>query len=261
MAAGVHCGIKKSGKKDLGLIVCPTGATAAAVFTTNKIVSAAVTVCKQHVKSTNVSVIVVNSGNANAGTGEAGIGDAQACCRAVAELTGVDATEVLPFSTGVIGQDLPIAPFERALPALLAALSEDGWARAARAIMTTDTFPKGSVRQVEIDGKTVSIAGIAKGSGMIAPDMATMLVYIFTDARIAQPEVDDDVFKGIGFGDGERSVVEHVDRDAAGDVAAEDHGIEVLRSVGQLTLHLVRTGLMAVAEHRVKPEVFDLPSH
>ncbi|MHC4192891.1 MAG: bifunctional ornithine acetyltransferase/N-acetylglutamate synthase, partial [Planctomycetota bacterium] len=189
LAAGVRCGIKKSGNLDLGLIVCPTGAKAAAVFTTNRIVSAAVTVSKEHVKSAGVSAVVVNSGNANACTGRVGIKNAIKMCAATAKQIEVDPHHVLVASTGIIGEQLPISKITKGIPRAVAKLSASGKAGLdfARAIMTTDTKPKQAVRKLEISGRKVTIAGVVKGAGMIGPNMATTLLFITTDVAITKP--------------------------------------------------------------------------
>ncbi len=190
LAAGVRCGIKKSGRPDLALLVCPTGATAAAVFTTNKIVSAAVTVCAEHIKSTYVRAIVVNSGNANACTGQKGISNAiTMCVKAAEKLDIADPHSVLVASTGIIGEQLPIAKITRGISKAAAALSSSPKAGMdfAKAIMTTDTKPKQAVRRIVISGKKITIAGAIKGAGMIAPNMATTLGFITADVAITKP--------------------------------------------------------------------------
>lgn len=189
LASAVSCGLKSSGKLDLGLIVCPAGAKAAAVFTTNKIVSAAVTVCKQHVKSRKVYAVVVNSGNANACTGQSGFKNAVKMCRQTAEQIEAAPASVLLASTGVIGRQLPIARITCGIKKAAAKLSNSPGAGLdfAKAIMTTDTKVKQACCEIEILGRKVVIAGAAKGSGMIAPNMATTLCFITTDAAITKP--------------------------------------------------------------------------
>jgi glutamate N-acetyltransferase/amino-acid N-acetyltransferase len=189
LAAGVHCGVKKSGNNDLGLLVCPAGAKVAAVFTTNKIVSAAVTVSKQHVKSTNISAVVVNSGNANACTGEKGIKNAITMCSKTAQELNTANRHVLVASTGIIGEHLPMHKIYAGIEKAAARLSDSAKAGLdfAKAIMTTDTRPKQAVRVLDISGCEVTIAGTAKGAGMIAPNMATTLCFITTDAAISKP--------------------------------------------------------------------------
>jgi glutamate N-acetyltransferase/amino-acid N-acetyltransferase len=189
LVTGVRCGIKKSGKADLGLIVCPTGAKAAALFTTNKIVSAAVQVCKEHMKSPSISAVVVNSGNANCCTGQVGIKNAIKMCAETAKQTEVDPHSVLVASTGIIGEQLPIKKVTAGIPKAVKRLSDSASAGLAftKAIMTTDTKPKQAVRRLEISGRKVTIAGAIKGAGMIAPNMATTLCFITTDVAIRKP--------------------------------------------------------------------------
>ncbi len=189
LAAGVACGIKKSGKADLGLLVCPTGAKAAAVFTTNKIVSAAVEISRKHIKSRSISAVVVNSGNANACTGQTGIKNAIRMCNETAKQIEIDPHNVLVASTGIIGEQLPINRITEGISKAAVKLSASASAGLdfAKAIMTTDTKPKQAVRQLEISGTKVAIAGVVKGAGMIAPNMATTLCFITTDAAINKP--------------------------------------------------------------------------
>lgn len=188
--AGVRIGvasaaIKQSVRPDLTLFQYPEDSSVAAVFTRNRFCAAPVTVAKSHLETTATRYWVINSGNANAGTGKQGLRDALDVCGALAYLDGaIAATGVLPFSTGVIGQSLPVKKIEAALPQALNTLSENGWAAAAQAIMTTDTVPKGCSRKVSLAGGEITITGIAKGAGMIRPDMATMLGFIATDARV-----------------------------------------------------------------------------
>jgi glutamate N-acetyltransferase/amino-acid N-acetyltransferase len=181
-------GIKRTDRDDVLLIELSPGSSCAAVFTRNAFCAAPVTLCRNHLPNAP-RWLLINSGNANAGTGERGLADAQRTCRAVAELVGGSAEQVLPFSTGVIGEYLPVEKIEAALPNAIAALSEDGWARAARTIMTTDTVPKLAHRRITLHGHAVTVIGIAKGAGMIHPNMATMLSYIGTDAQVDQAEL------------------------------------------------------------------------
>ena len=178
----VAAGIGRRQRDDLTLIEVAPGSTCAATFTRNQFCAAPVTVARKHLGSASPRFLLINSGNANAGTGEAGLRDARACCAMVAQAARCDVSQVLPFSTGVIGEPLPVARFERALPGLMQALHADNWPAAARAIMTTDTVPKGISVEVEHDGRRCTVTGIVKGSGMIRPDMATMLSFIATDA-------------------------------------------------------------------------------
>ncbi len=191
--AGVSLGfaqanIKRENRKDLLVIGLCGGARVAGVFTKNRFCAAPVIVAREHLATGNsIRALVVNTGNANAGTGDQGLADAQSTCAALAGLLGCQATQILPFSTGVIMEPLPVAKIAAGLPAAVANMSEDNWLNAAEAIMTTDIVAKAISRQVIIDGVTVTITGIAKGSGMIHPNMATMLGYIATDAGLSQP--------------------------------------------------------------------------
>ncbi|MEK6685056.1 MAG: bifunctional glutamate N-acetyltransferase/amino-acid acetyltransferase ArgJ [Pseudomonadota bacterium] len=182
-----EAGIKKANRKDLLVMLLDAGTQVAGVFTRNRFCAAPVIVAQQHLTQPSIRALVVNTGNANAGTGEAGIQHAQATCAALAELLGCAAQQVLPFSTGVIMEPLPVDRIVAGLPAAVANSKVDNWFAAAQAIMTTDIVPKAASRQVQIDGKTVTVTGIAKGSGMIHPNMATMLGYVATDAAISQP--------------------------------------------------------------------------
>lgn len=183
--AGVACGIKQSGRKDLALIASEGPAAAAAVFTKNRIKSPSVTAGARHVRSGRLQAVVVNSGNANACTGPGGLRDAEAMCAESARHLGIDARRVLPSSTGIIGVRLPMDKIDRGIAAAAAALSPDALQDAAQAIMTTDNGPKIAAATCRVGGRTVHIAGIAKGAGMIAPNMATMLCYVLTDAAVA----------------------------------------------------------------------------
>ena len=183
-AAGVHAGIKATEIKDVALIVTDTPATAAGVFTKNSVTAAPVIVCREHLKAGQAQAVIINSGNANACTGEVGMVNARRMAAATAKQLGIDANLVCVSSTGVIGQQLPMDKVQNGIQAAAGALSTEGGPDAAEAIMTTDTHPKSVAVEIEIDGAPVRIGGIAKGSGMIAPDMATMLSYLTTDAKI-----------------------------------------------------------------------------
>ena len=187
--AVASAGIKVAGRMDVVLLELAPGSEVAAVFTTNAFCAAPVIVAKRHLALARPRLLLVNTGNANAGTGEPGIADAAACCAAVAAQAGVDVAQVLPFSTGVIGQSLPVQKILGVLPDAMAGLVEDGWAAAARAILTTDTRPKGATRQLAVAGGKVTVTGIAKGAGMIKPNMATMLAYVATDARVKRADL------------------------------------------------------------------------
>ncbi|HEY6863055.1 MAG TPA: bifunctional glutamate N-acetyltransferase/amino-acid acetyltransferase ArgJ [Burkholderiales bacterium] len=181
-----QAGIRKANRTDLLLVALDPGASAAGVFTRNRFCAAPVLVAKEHLDAgTSVRALVVNTGVANAGTGETGIARARETCREAARLLGCDASQVLPFSTGVIMEPLPADRIAAALPRCVAGLSESRWSEAAAAIMTTDTVPKAASRRVRAGDASIGFTGIAKGAGMIHPDMATMLAFIAFDARVA----------------------------------------------------------------------------
>ncbi len=188
--AGVRLGVakahvRKPDRKDLLLIELEPGSRVAGVFTRNRFAAAPVLVCREHLAlEARIRGIVVNTGVANAGTGEPGLAAARATCAAAAKLLGAEPAQVLPLSTGVIMEPLPVERIEAGLPACVADLASTNWLSAAEAIMTTDTVPKAVSRQVVIDGRTITVTGIAKGAGMIQPNMATMLGIIATDAAI-----------------------------------------------------------------------------
>lgn len=182
-----EAGIRKANRKDLTVVLLDEDASVGGVFTQNRFCAAPVQVCREHLAAGKVRALVINTGNANAGTGEEGLRRARRMCEALGTQIKVDARQVLPFSTGVIMEPLPIDRIEAGLPAAVADASESHWLRAAEGIMTTDTLPKAFSRQVSIGGETVTITGVSKGAGMIRPNMATMLGFLATDARIAQP--------------------------------------------------------------------------
>ena len=179
-------GVRKPGRQDVVLLELAAGSTAAAVFTQNAFCAAPVTLARRHLAAAAPRYLLINSGNANAGTGAAGLAAAAACCNAVAAVSGCAPEAVLPFSTGVIGEPLPVARITGVLPALHAALAADAWNAAAAAIMTTDTVAKGTSERVETAAGPLTVTGIAKGSGMIHPNMATMLAFVATDAAVPQ---------------------------------------------------------------------------
>ena len=189
--AATHCGIKPDpARKDLSLIEVAAGANLAAVFTQSHFCAAPVILCRRHLRARPAArYLLINSGNANAATGDAGLEAAAESCAAVAAAAGVEAEAVLPFSTGVIAEPLPLEPIRGAIPRLVDMLAADSWLAAAEGIMTTDTLPKAISARVDIGGRTVTMTGIAKGSGMIKPDMATMLAFVATDAAIAADEL------------------------------------------------------------------------
>ena len=201
-------GVRKVGRQDLTVVLLDEGSAVAGVFTQNRFCAAPVQVCREHLASSSgVRAIVVNTGNANAGTGEDGLARARATCTALADLLKVKPDNILPFSTGVIMESLPSERIIAALPAAIAAAKPDNWALAAEGIMTTDTVPKASSVQITLGGRTVSITGIAKGAGMIRPNMATMLGFLATDAAIA-PELMRDLAHELAEGSFNRVTVD-----------------------------------------------------
>ena len=179
-------GIKKPGRKDLVVMELAQGSSLAGVFTQNAFCAAPVVLSKKHLQLGGARYLLINTGNANAGTGAEGMADAISCCEQLAQLTATETSAILPFSTGVIGEKLPVAKISAGLPAALEALTPAGWSAAAQGIMTTDTRPKGASRCIDIDGQQVRISGISKGAGMIRPNMATMLGFVATDAQVPQ---------------------------------------------------------------------------
>jgi glutamate N-acetyltransferase / amino-acid N-acetyltransferase len=178
-------GVRKANRRDLVLFVLDEGAAVAGVFTKNRFCAAPVQVCREHLQAGHgIRALVINTGNANAGTGDDGLVRARTTCIALAQKLDIAPEQVLPFSTGVIMETLPVERITAGLPAALADLAPDRWLDAAQGIMTTDTLPKAASRQVTISGKTVTVTGIAKGAGMIRPNMATMLGFVATDAVI-----------------------------------------------------------------------------
>lgn len=187
-----EAGIRKANKKDVTVFLLDAGTVVAGVFTQNRFCAAPVQVCREHLAArSDMRALVVNTGNANAGTGADGLSRAKATCNAVAAHLNVDAQQVLPFSTGVIMESLPVDRLLAGVPVALARADEAHWVQAAEAIMTTDTVPKAASRQIQLAGQLVTITGVAKGAGMIRPNMATMLGFIATDARISNELLTD----------------------------------------------------------------------
>ncbi|HJV76143.1 MAG TPA: bifunctional glutamate N-acetyltransferase/amino-acid acetyltransferase ArgJ [Noviherbaspirillum sp.] len=226
-----EAGVRKANRKDLLVMKLAPGASAAGVFTKNRFCAAPVQVCKAHLEgsrlvSSPIRALVINTGNANAGTGDIGLANANATCAALADLLECEPSQILPFSTGVILEQLPVDRIKAGLPQALANLKADNWYNAAEAIMTTDTQPKAASRTVTIGGKTVTLTGISKGAGMIKPNMATMLGFLAMDAKVAQP------------------VLEHMVKEAAdksfncitidGDTSTNDSFMLIATSAGQL---------------------------
>ena len=200
LAAGLHCGVKQSGKPDVALVVCPTGAKAAAVFTTNAIQSAAVTVCKAHIGNAPIYAALINSGNANTCTGAKGLANARQMCRTAGAVLGVSPERVLLASTGIIGHQLPIDKITAGIERAAHTLKDSATAglNFAKAIMTTDTRCKQACRTIKVGGKVVTLAGTAKGAGMIGPNMATTICMLTTDAAISKPLLAKALNEAIG---------------------------------------------------------------
>lgn len=188
--AAVEAGIKKANRKDLVILELADEARVSGVFTLNRFCAAPVQVAKARLAKAAPKYLMINTGYANAGTGKKGLDNCLASCKLLAEATGCREEEILPYSTGVIGEQFPLGAFAKGIPMALAELDEHHWGRASEGIMTTDTYPKVASRRVEIDGVPVTVTGMSKGSGMIKPNMATMLGYIATDAPIAKPLLD-----------------------------------------------------------------------
>mgnify|MGYP003500052773 CR=1 FL=1 len=181
-----EAGVRKANRKDVSVFLLDEGTSVAGVFTQNRYCAAPVQVCREHLAGgQGVRALLINTGNANAGTGADGLARTRATCAALAQELGVAPTQILPFSTGVIMEPLPVERITAGLPAAIANAQADHWLAAAEGIMTTDTQPKAYSRQVTVDGKTVTVTGISKGAGMIRPNMATMLGFLATDAAIA----------------------------------------------------------------------------
>lgn len=261
---GTACaGIKVADRKDLVVMAFPSSARVAGVFTQNAFCAAPVHVAKAHLNDNSSNekscqYFVINTGNANAGTGEQGMLDANRTCQQLAELTKVNSAAVLPFSTGVIGETLPIDKILNALPTALADLSEDGWSDAAQGILTTDTRTKGASAQVELSGQKITITGISKGSGMIRPDMATMLGFVATDAQVDQAvlqkilkQAADRSFNRITV-DGDTST-----NDACMLVATGESGASVIDSEAHTDYQLLLDSITDVLEQLAKAIVLD----
>ena len=182
-----EAGIRKANRKDLTVVLLDAGASVSGVFTSNRFCAAPVQLCREHLASgTDIRAMLINTGNANAGTGADGLARAQRSCAALAQRLGIAPEQVLPFSTGVIMESLPVERIEAGLDAAIADAAPNHWLKASEAIMTTDTQPKAFGAQGLVGGKQVSVSGISKGAGMIRPNMATMLGFIATDACVSQ---------------------------------------------------------------------------
>ena len=251
-------GVRKPNRRDLVVFLLDEGASVAGVFTRNRFCAAPVQLCREHLALGAPRALLVNTGNANAGTGADGLLRARRSCSALAALLGVQPSQVLPFSTGVIMETLPVERIEAALPAALSTLQAGHWAEAAAGIMTTDTVPKARSRQLQIDGHTVTVTGIAKGAGMIRPNMATMLGFIATDAVIApallQPlltEVADLSFNRITI-DGDTST-----NDSFMLMATHRAGHAAITDLSSSAGQILRTALLELAQELAQAIVRD----
>ena len=203
-----EAGVRKANRKDLSVVLIDEGAAVAGVFTQNRFCAAPVQVCREHLAAGHgIRAMLINTGNANAGTGQDGLARARATCIALAQQLDLSPEQVLPFSTGVIMEPLPIDRIERGIPAALNDAAPDHWARAAEAIMTTDTVPKAFSRQLTLGGATVTVTGISKGAGMIRPNMATMLGFMATDAKI-DPELMQPLARALAEGSFNRVTID-----------------------------------------------------
>lgn len=254
---GVACaGIKKENHQDLVLIEIAENSQTAAVFTQNAFCAAPVVISKKHLSQSSPRYLLINTGNANAGTGDKGITDALSCCEMVAETTSVLTSQVLPFSTGVIGEYLPVNKFSKAIKSAYVSLSDSNWENAAKGILTTDTVVKAFTRTIEIKNKSITISGIAKGSGMIRPDMATMLAYIATDARVELPLLQNCLFEAVEHSfnritvDGDTST-----NDSAILMATGQSGVELTKDSEELSAF--QRALTGICEELAKEMIRD----
>ncbi len=254
-----EAGVRKAGRKDLTVFLLDAGASVAGVFTQNRFCAAPVQVCREHLAAGSaIRAMVINTGNANAGTGADGLARARATCDALAAPLGLAAQQVLPFSTGVIMETLPVERITAGLPAALADAQPAHWARAAEGIMTTDTLPKAASRQITLGGQSVNITGISKGAGMIRPNMATMLGFVATDAAIdpqlLQPlvrEIADQSFNRVTI-DGDTST-----NDSFVLVATHQAGNAAITSLDSAEGAQLKAALLAVAQQLAQAIVRD----
>jgi len=252
-------GIRKPNRRDLVVLALDEGATVAGVFTSNRFCAAPVQVCRERLQAgSRIRAMLINTGNANAGTGADGLSRARRTCDALAALMHLQPEQVLPFSTGVIMETLPVERIEAGLPAALAALADAGWGDAALGIMTTDTLPKAASRRVSIGGRTVTVTGIAKGAGMIRPNMATMLGFMATDAVIDPGllqtllhEAADLSFNRITI-DGDTST-----NDSFMLIATHKAGHKAITSLASAEGQALRDAVVAVAQHLAQAIVRD----
>jgi glutamate N-acetyltransferase/amino-acid N-acetyltransferase len=254
-----EAGVRKPGRKDLTVVLLDGGASVGGVFTQNKFCAAPVQICRQHLATgANVRALLINTGNANAGTGADGLARARSTCVALASRLGLAAEQILPFSTGVIMESLPIERIEAGLDNAIADANPKHWLRAAQGIMTTDTAPKAFGTQVHIDGKLISITGISKGAGMIRPNMATMLGFIATDACVSQSlmhllalELAEGSFNRVTV-DGDTST-----NDSLVVIASNKAGNKVIESLDSVAGKTLKTAMLEVATQLAQAIVRD----
>lgn len=242
--ASLYAGIRKNQQDDLVLIALSENTTSAAVFTRNAFCAAPVVVARAHLEKTQPRYLLINAGNANAGTGKQGHDDALACCQWLADVAGCQRAEILPFSTGVIGEPLPIAKLASAIPEIYQGLSEEHWPQASQAIMTTDTVAKVVSLQQEINGKQITVTGMAKGSGMIRPDMATMLAYIATDADVSPLVLKQCLQQSVNHSFNRITV--------DGDTSTNDACVLMATAEGELSIHSTDDESCAPFQHLIQ---------
>jgi len=252
-------GVRKPNRRDLVVFALDAGTAVAGVFTQNRFCAAPVQVCREHLAGgADIRALVINTGNANAGTGADGLQRARRSCAALAGLMGVQSAQVLPFSTGVIMETLPVERIEAGLPAALAALQPGGWDEAASGIMTTDTLPKAASRQLSIGGRSVTITGISKGAGMIRPNMATMLGFLATDAVI-EPALLQELAKDAADASFNRITIDGdtSTNDSFVVMATQQAGHAPITSLGSADGRALRDAVVAVAQHLAQAIVRD----
>lgn len=244
---GTACaGIKQTRKPDVTIFEINDQATVDGVFTTNAFCAAPVKICKQHLEQAAPRYLLINTGNANAGTGEQGMQDAMACLAALAVKAGVPNSRVLPFSTGVIGEPLPALKIIQSLDAGLAAVTGNNWEAAALAIMTTDTRPKGVTASIDVAGATIHISGISKGAGMIKPNMATMLAFVATDARLSKPLLQSILQDAVRLSFNRITVDGDTSTNDSAILIATGQGLVDVDSLGEADIDLVRQAITDV---------------
>ena len=242
-----EAGIRKANRKDLTVVLIDEGSSVSGVFTQNRFCAAPVQVCREHLRRGDIRAMVINTGNANAGTGQDGLVRARSTCIALARHLNLAPEQVLPFSTGVIMESLPVDRIEAGLPAAIADAKADHWLRAAEGIMTTDTLPKAFSTQVSIDGTRVTVTGISKGAGMIRPNMATMLGFMATDARVA-PALMQQLARELADGSFNRVTVD-------GDTSTNDSFVVIATNKAA---HAEITSLDSVAGRSLKTAMLDV---